>query len=714
MPNGGIGLGERLRGWLEDMWERLNLKGWAEDRQASTDDWNNITSLSGLSAWVTKWGRGEPLAIAAKAKELGATDEQAKAIVTPMLHDLYTNPSQWIAEQLQEATTSPAWHELNEVFGAVVFDPWLASIVGGELDPNAPELETVRRFLGTQGTFEALGSIISTLGEAATLGQVEGMGKMFTDAKWLLGTCFTSWQSTSPLVQAVILSPLQRLVNLTFRETDFTRSQWMDLFDLGKIGATRLGAELGRLGYDSEKIEWLLDLAEKQPSRGDLVGMWNKGIITDTIVADGFRKIGYDQVWIDRFLRYYKREETSEEKGAYLGTLRKAFREQLISEVDLREALKQQGRSDVAIDLEIAVLKLSWEVEEKTAAKADIRSAYMENVIGRPEAERWLANADFASHTITLLLQTWDKERAPTYRKINKSELLKAWATGVLSQPQVFQGLIDVGYDSRGASVLMETYRRGHMQTKPPDVYELRPQDIMWAWHAEVIEEGEVIDRLLGIGFTEEDAGLLFETFQRLHPRVVTSPPRELKKNDILEAWGRGVLTGAVALDKLLGIDYTEEDANTLLASYAARPEALPPEPTIAALIGATRRGVIDQAVLSQKLTTMGLKAEDVQFYVSYAVTPLPEKTRNLSRRDITELWTEGRHDRPWALERLLALNYAPEDAEDILWLASPDIEDSETFVLWTAGLIEDYVARAMWSTMGFTAGQINEVLGEG
>lgn len=713
MPNGGVGLGERLAGWFEKLPLVVVVRWLVEYGRKSREQWAAIDSLEDLQQYARDYPGRSPGIFAHRARELGATDEEVATINNPQLSEAITDPSAWIASLMHKAAALPAWHEFNEIMGALVFDPWLASIVGGKLDPRSPELENVRRFLGTQATFETLGTVMSMLGETISAGQVENAGKMFTDAKWLLGTCFTSWQSTSPIVQAVILSPLQRLVNLTFREADFTRSQWMDLYDLGKIGATRLGAELGRLGFDSEKIAWLLDLAEKQPSRGDLVGMWKKGIISDTIIADGFRRLGYDQVWIDRFLTYYRKEETSEEKGAYLGTLRKALKEQLISEGDFREALKTQGRSDVAIDLEIAVLKLSWEVEEKTAAKSDIRSAYMENVIGRPEAEKWLANADFASHTIVLLLTTWDKEKAPTYRQINKSELLKAWATGVLSQPQVFQGLIDVGYDDRGATVLMETYRRGHMQTKPPDVYELRPQDVMWAWHAEVIEEGEVIDRLLALGFIDEDAGLLFETFQRLHPRVIATPPRELKKNDILEAWGRGVLTEEVTFGKLVGIDYTEEDASVLMTSYAARPEALPPEPTIAALIGATRRGVIDQAQLSQKLTVMGLKAEDVQFYVSYATTPLPEKTRSLSRSDVTKLWTEGRHDRAWALERLLALNYAPEDAEDILWLASPEIGDTETYVLWVAGFVEDHVARAMWATMGFTPEQINEVLGE-
>ena len=714
------GLGGRFEQWLrgigfDGFLNAMNSLGHllVDGPVKVREDWKAVQSLDDLQQYVQNNPGVSATLLSLRAHQLGASPEEVLGITAPGLSAMLDDPSTWIAGLMQQAAASPAWHEYNEVMGSLVFDPWLASIVGGELDPKAPELENIRRFLGTQATFEALGSVMNMLGETLSAGQVENAGKMFTDAKWLLGTCFTTWQSTAPIVQAVILQPLQRLINLTFRETDFTRSQWMDLYDLGKIGPTRLGEELARLGYDSEKIGWLVELAEKQPSRGDLVGMWNKGIIGEELVADGLRKQGYNQTWIDLFLRYYKREETSEEKGAYLGTLRKALKEQLIGEEEFKKALKDLKRSDVAIDLELAVLKLSWEVAEKTAAKSDIRSAYMENVIGKPEAERWLANADFASHTITLLLQTWDKERAPSYRKINKSELLKAWATGVLSQPQVFQGLLDVGYDDRGATVLMETYRRGHMQTKPPDVYQLRPQDIMWAWHAEVIEEGEVIDRLLDIGFLEEDADLLFETFQRLHPRVAATPPRELKKNDILEAWGRGVLSDDVTFDKLVGIDYSEEDATILMTSYAARPEALPPEPTIAALIGATRRGVIDQAQLSQKLTVMGLKAEDVQFYVSYAVTPLPERTRNLSRRDITTLWTEGRHDRAWALERLLALNYSPEDAEDVLWLASPAIEDTETYVLWVAGFIDNHVARAMWATMGFTPEQISAVLGE-
>lgn len=707
----GQRLGERIRGWLIDFLEFIGLQTWVNSVLAQKLEWIDIKTYADLEAYATKYTDYTAGGLRAKGRMIGATEDQINHLVSIADPQLTDDPSSWIAGQLAQGAQLPAWHELNEIFGALVFDPWLASLVGGKVSTTAPEVEAVRRFLGTQASFEALGSVISTAGEIASLGQVENMGKMFTEAKWLLGTCFTSWQSTSPIVQAVVLTPLQRLINLTFRETDFTRAQWQDLYALDKIPPDRLGAELGRLGYSDEKIAWLLDLAKKQPSRSDLVGMWKKGIIGEALVVDGFRKAGYDQVWIDRLLRYYRKEETTEEKGALLGTLRKAFKEQLIGEGELRDALKQQGRSDVAIDLEIAVLKLSWEVEEKTVAKSDIRKAYFENVIGKPEADRWLANAGFSAHTIGLLLDTWDKEKAPTYRKINKSELLKAWASGVLTQPQTYQGLLDVGYDQRGATVLMETYRRTSMQVKPPVAYVLRPQDVMWAWHTEVIEEGEALDRLVELGLTEGDAALVFETFQRLHPRIIAKEPMELRRNDILEAWGRGVLDEDAAFAKLLAIGYVEIDAGILMDSYALRPEALPPEPTIAALIGATRRGVITQAVLSQKLTALGLREEDVQFYVTYATTPLPESTRSLSRTDVLKLWTEGRHDRAWALERLLALKYSPEDAEDILWLASPEIGDTETYILWVADLIDSNVATAMWLTMGFTIEQIGEVL---
>uniref|UniRef100_A0A6H1ZWH5 Uncharacterized protein n=1 Tax=viral metagenome TaxID=1070528 RepID=A0A6H1ZWH5_9ZZZZ len=712
MPDGKPGILQQIKDWFLEIFSEEGLKEAALLRKKRNDAFIAIRSADDLMNWLRGTWEYNPDALAYSAVDLGVDPYEVKKIASPAMADILSNPSGWVASIIGEVTKTPAWQEIVESMGALIFDPWLASITGGKIPADSPELEQVRRFLGTQQGFDYTGNLINMLGEILSLGQVEGLGKPFVESKWLLGTCFTSWQTTSPIVESVILRPLQRLVNLTFREADFTRAQWMDLYALGKLNASRLGAELGRLGFNSEKIGWLLELAKTQPSRSDLVGMWNDGIISEELVVDGLRKAGYDQVWIDRYLRYYRKEETSDEKGAYLGTLRKAYKEKLISEVDFREALKAQGRSNVAIDLEIAVLQLDWEVEEKTTAKTDIRAAYMEDVIGRPEAERWLANADFSSHTIALLLDTWDKQRAPTFRKVNKSELLKAWATGVLTQPQVYQGLLDVGYDSNGATVLMETYRRAHMQTKPPEPYELKPSDIMWAWHTAVINKAEVLERLIELGLVEEDAEILFETFQRLHPRVVATPPQELQKNDILEAWGRGVLTEEQARAKLIGIGYSEDDATILMQSYAIRPEALPPEPTIAALIGACRRGIIDQAMLSQKLTAMGLRAEDVQFYVSYATTPLPETTRSLSRTDILKLWTEGRHDRAWALERLLAMNYSPEDCEDILWLASPEIEDTETYVLWVAELISDDIAIAMWLTMGFTQEQIDTAMG--
>ena len=711
MPNGRPGLGQRIADWWDWFSETIGVKDLLEKATAQRREWDAIRTPADLRAWMSKYGGLRPEELALKAKELGATDAEIISFIQPVLTDAALNPSVWLADQMRTWAASPAWREFNEIFGAVMFDPWLATVTQGKIATDLPEVEAARRFLGTQFTFETLGQLINSLGSLSSAGMVRNLGEPFVQSKWALGTCFTSWQTTAPIVQATILTPLQRLINRTFTPTEFTRSQWMDLHALDKIDSSRLTRELQNLGYNAEKRAWLVSLAKQQLSRSDVFALWKKGIIGPVQVADRLSKMGYSRQAIEELIRLNKKEETTEEKGAYIGTLRKAFREQLIGEERLRTALKQQGRSDEAIALEIAVLKLSWEVEAKTAAKSDIRSAYMQDVIGRPEAEHWLADAGFATHDIKLIIDTWQRQRAPTYKTINKSEILQAWGVNVLSQPEAYQRLRDVGYSEGDATTLMETYAKTHLATKPPVVRAVTDSDIMWAWHAEVLEEDEALARLIERGYPAEDAELIFETFQRLHPRVVIKPPKELAKNDVLEAYGRGVIDPDVTFEKLLAIGYSEQDAGILMDAYEARPEALPPEPTIAQLVAATRRGVIDQAVLSQKLTVLGLPAESVQFYVSYAVTPLAERTRSLSRSDIMKLWTEGRHDRGWALERLLAMNYSPEDAEDILWLARPEIEDTETYVLWKAGLIDEAVASAMWFTMGFSEEQIAEYI---
>jgi SOS response regulatory protein OraA/RecX len=711
MPDGTSRLGERLKGWLQDLLELLGLDEVIGGSQERMTAWRDIRTAEDLRQYAADHHGILPRELALKAKQLGISDKEVMAIANPEFTDILENPSEWWANQIRSAFSSPVWTEINEIVGATAVDPFLTSLTAGKLRLDSPEMETVRRFLGTVSTFETLGNLITNVVETLSAGQIDSAGKIFSELKWTLGICFTSWQTTSPVIQATVLEPLQRLINREFRQTNFTRSQWMDLYALGKITPQRLGAELANLGYDDGKIQWLVDLAEKEPSRSDVLRMVDKGILGESSLAEALRREGYNQVWIDRFLRLYSKEETTEEKGAYIGTIRKAFREKLIGEAEIREALSRQGRSDEAIDLEIAVLKLDWEVEEKSAAKSDIRKAYMEDVIGEPEARHWLAEAGFATHTIDLLLDTWKRERAPKYKKLNKSEALKAWSLGVLTRPQTFQLLVDVGYDEQGATVLMETYQKAHMQVKPPETYVMKPTDVMWAWHTEVLEEDEALAKLGEIGLTAEDAEIVFETFQRLHPRIAAVEPKELKKEDILEAWGRGVIDEDACFAKLLAVGWSETDADLLMTSFQQRPAALPPEPTISALIASTRRGVIDQATLSQKLTTMGIREEDVEFWVAYATAPEPEATRQLSRTDILRLWTEGRHDRAWALQRLLAMNYSEDDAQDILWLASPEITDTETYVLWKAGIIEDEVAWAMWSSMGFSEAQIAEVL---
>lgn len=705
-------IGQRITEWWQSFSHLIGLDVLLENERKRREEWLKTTSVADLKEYAKRYPGVPPYVLARRAKDLGATDEEVLALAQPGLDEAISNPSLWVAEQMTKAFRDPNWHEFQEVMGALVIDPWLASITGGKIKTDAPEIENVRRFLGNIASMEALGNLVSLIVETLSAGQIDNAGRMFSEAKWTLGTCFTSWQATSPIVQAVILEPLQKLVNQTFRPTDFTRSQWEDLYALGKIDAWRLREELRRQGYTDEKIGWLLDLAEQKLSRSDIIALWNKGRFGDVECARRLRQLGYSSEAIADIMFLGRKEQSEENKGVLLSTLKTAFKKQLIDESRFRESMAKLGYSREAIDLEIAVAKLSWEIETKTAAKSDIEAAYKQDVIGRPEAEHWLAEAGFTAHDIKVIIDTWDKERAPRYKTINKAEILQAWGVGVLTQPEAYQRLRDVGYTADDAAVLMETYAKAHLGTKPPADKKLSDTDIMWAWHAEVIEENEALAKLQELGWSAEDAHIIFETFERLHPRISAKIPKELSRNDILEAWGRKVITEDECYQRLVGVGYTEADAHLLMSSYEVRPEALPRQPTVSELIAACRRGVIDQAVLSQKLTQLGLPEESVQFYVAYAVAPLPEKTRNLSRSDIIELWTKHRHDRAWALERLLALNYAPEDAEDILWLASPRIEDTETYILWTHGFIDDNIAIAMWLAMGFTQEQIDAVIG--
>ena len=712
MPNRRADLGKRIAEWWDWFSEAIGVKDMLERAFSQKQEWDAIRSPDDLRAWMSKHGGLRPEELALKAKELGASDDEIIGLMHPDSDAWLRDPSAWIGKMMQDAHASPLVHEISESLAALALDPFLGIIVGDKLDPHAPEIEMARRFLGTIFIPEAEGWALSMLGQALSVGQLKGLGRVLESTKYTLGTCFTSWQTTSPIVQATILTPLQRLINRTFYPTEFTRSQWMDLFALDKIDSSRLSKELANLGYNAEKRAWLVALAKRQISRSDIFALWKKGIIGPVQVADRLSKMGYSRQAIEELIRLNKKEEASEEKGAYLGTLRKAFKEQLIGEDRLSAALKQQGRSDEAIALEIAVLKLAWEVDAKTAAKSDIRAAYMQDVIGRPEAEHWLASAGFVAHDVRIIVDTWDKQRTPAYKQINKSEILRAWSVNVLTQPEAYQGLRNVGYNERDATVLLDTYAKTHLGVKPPKVYTLKQSDIMWAWHTEVLNEQEALAELVTLGLTEDDAAIVFETFQRLHPRIAAKAPKELVKNDILEAWGRGILTEDETFTRLLAIGYVEVDADVLMRSYEARPEALPPKPTIAQLISSTKQGIISQAVLSQKLTVMGLSEESVQFYVSFATAPLPEKTKSLSRTDIIKLWVGGRYNRAWALGELLALGYSPENAENILWLARPEIEDTETYVLWKTGYIDDDVAAAMWSSMGFSDEQIIEMLG--
>ena len=239
--------------------------------------------------------------------------------------------------------------------------------------------------------------------------------------------------------------------------------------------------------------------------------------------------------------------------------------------------------------------------------------------------------------------------------------------------------------------------------TAPYEVMTSESQERMLA----IITPDEMRDYLLGLGYSESDADLLVARAANL----ATPLPRILTADNVRQAYLYGVITRDQANQKLLDIDYSQADAKTILDTLEAQnPQVFHPElvqsirmPSISALATAVYNGLITEDEFYARAKEIGYAPEDAALYLKPATNGSTKATKELSTSQVLAAYDAGLFDFDTTLNRLEAQGYSESDAIILIRTRKDEIRNTDTWYSLMVGAIDANSAIAQLISAGYS-----------
>ena len=163
------------------------------------------------------------------------------------------------------------------------------------------------------------------------------------------------------------------------------------------------------------------------------------------------------------------------------------------------------------------------------------------------------------------------RDKLKAEKDIVKSDILNAYKIGLFDTEEAKQGLIALNYDEEEAKFLLDIqdFKKDlENKTKKSKEKNLSKADILKGLKEELISENDAKDQLVSIGYDEEESEFLI-TIALIKKKPKEKPvkiiDKKLSKADITKAFKEDVITRDQAHDRLLVVGFDEEEAEFIL-----------------------------------------------------------------------------------------------------------------------------------------------------
>ena len=315
------------------------------------------------------------------------------------------------------------------------------------------------------------------------------------------------------------------------------------------------------------------------------------------------------------------------------------LREGKITEKEARERLHKLGYSDEEINLLVAFALAQEEQKERELTKSDLLNLYVEGLARWSWIEAKLGELGYTEDSIKALKALADHRRSSKFvrkeRDMTTSQILRALKLGIITESNARRRLTDLGYSDDEIKILIETALYKEEEESTEEEKALTKSDILRAFKEDVISEAEARSMLKALGYSDANIEILMTIAKKAKEPVKKEKERDLTKAPILKAFRIGMISREEAKSMLIGIGYSEDEAEFLVrveeADMQAEKHERERDLTKSEILKLYEYGLIDLYTLREKLRAMGYDDEEVEALIALTEIKLHAKAKSKS-----------------------------------------------------------------------------------
>lgn len=335
-------------------------------------------------------------------------------------------------------------------------------------------------------------------------------------------------------------------------------------------------------GFSEKWIARIRKLETQPLPIGDVQGLYQSKLIDDVQVKTFINQLGFtDEIAALLKTLYVDKAETT--AGAELrATARMLYRNNQLSQDDYRTILTDTHFPDRLIDEDIKAVELEHSVGWKQQSIAVVKSQLIHATITFDAAVLKIVNLGYSKDNATDLVKSW---QAPPIRRqhgLSQSEVLRYFVAGLLDKTAAQTQLQALGVAPDTINFLIDH------PTASAGVHHLRltPALVTQAYLVGAIQDSDLPDAFKKAGAGDETIDYLIAQarYKYAHHHIPGSGTTPLTVGDVKSAFKLGLFDEPTALNWLMELGYSQQNALLLLEIENKGPIQPPQAPAFPSL----------------------------------------------------------------------------------------------------------------------------------
>ena len=376
-------------------------------------------------------------------------------------------------------------------------------------------------------------------------------------------------------------------------------------------------------GYATDLHYALLQMYMPKLPVGDIIRARLRGVIDDNQFEyllsehglakrdiDYLKEIMYDYPTPTDFIRFAVREVFTEDKETQ-EALSAEFPEDIVEHAERaglkREVLEWYWKAHWDLPSPTQVYEMLHrlnpdvlKVRRKAYESMGLDASKLQTTLNT--VKTYLKQADYD-------LRWRDRLVAISYYPLTRVDLRRIYELGLIDEQELLARLMEIGYTKEDAELMVEFYKTYRQE----EVRLWTKTEIRNLLYYGLVNDAEAVLLLKRIGYAEEDAKTLVELWKA---KLAEKDMREIQKY-VRDAYALGEITRAEAEKRLRNIGLSEETINIVLDKEDARKLSSQKLPSASTVVKWLKAGIITESEAKKILEEINVKKDYIPYYIA-------------------------------------------------------------------------------------------------